>query len=480
MQPNLTVRQRVTAILDPTDLTMIAAIATLIVAIVVVALFGDQIGLDVTDYGPVDTGAMTPLIRLTTADPIVAASVAARFSITPSVAGRLMVDGTQLTFVPSAALPAGEVVTVTLKAGLESSTGSRLKHDLSWRFTVRQPRIAYLAPLDGAVQNLYIMAAGESSGTKVTDSKYGIRDLVSAPDGETMVYAQLDESADDNGTPSGDASLYQYDLRTKTNGLLYRCQSAICSGATFRPDGAMLAFERVEVMKNANGDRVPGVSRVWLLDMRTGSARPLLSDNQQLGYSPRWSPDGSMIALYNGSIPGVVIYNFKTLKTTVIPSVQGEVGTFSLDGKWLYFPRIVDQTGGFTATHLMLVDVTSPAFVQTDLLADDDPTQDREAVWSADSKRLIVARTNGINVGLNAPQLYSVDVQTGEAVPLNIDNDHNNSESNLTLSPDGKVLLFQRFPLDKPGAQPQLWLYDLDSHAARQIAENTLYARWLP
>jgi hypothetical protein len=67
---------------------------------------------------------------------------------------------------------------------------------------------------------------------------------------------------------------------------------------------------------------------------------------------------------------------------------------------------------------------------------------------------------------------------TGMATPLVIDPTY--SQSNLSVDPTGSTLLFQRFPLNKPGARPEIWIYRLATHQLEQIAPNGASPRWMP
>src|SRR5439155_2184754 len=117
----------------------------------------------------------------------------------------------------------------------------------------------------------------------------------------------------------------------------------------------------------------------------------------------------------------------------------------------LYFPKVVALKDQGYATHLVLVDVSSDLYTQHDLTPDDDPDSDVEAEWLNDSSGMIVARRLAQSQGVDSPQLYKVDLASGKATPMLVDLAY--SQSNLALSPSGDSLLFQRFPLGKPGGR---------------------------
>ncbi|HLY26013.1 MAG TPA: hypothetical protein VKQ72_06720, partial [Aggregatilineales bacterium] len=157
------------------------------------------------------------------------------------------------------------------------------------------------------------------------------------------------------------------------------------------------------------------------------------------------------------------------------PTIEGEIGSFSPDGKWLTFPKVVDPG---EQRHLVLVDLSSDMAVQHDLIPDDDLSNDQEAAWMGDSKSLLVARLSPDLHAVTAAQLYAVDAQTGQSSPLVVDPAY--SHNSLQVSPTGDAVLFQRFPLDKPGGQTELWTINLTTHALTRLVVNGTSARWLP
>jgi len=71
-----------------------------------------------------------------------------------------------------------------------------------------------------------------------------------------------------------------------------------------------------------------------------------------------------------------------------------------------------------------------------------------------------------------------LDVASGKADPLvnNAVYDH----KNVTLAPDGNTALFLRYPLDKPGARPEVWTVNLTTKELKLVATNGAAPRWLP
>jgi Tol biopolymer transport system component len=448
---------------------MVVAIVLLLAAIGAVIVRGDQVGIAVQSYSPINKASIRASIRVAFDESLVSTSVESNFKIAPAVQGRLSVSQNQVTFRPAEPLTQGQEYTVTLKAGVQSSTGRLLKNDVQWRFRVAPPRVVYLGPVDSIVQNLYLADPSDKQTPQpLTTSKEGVIGYDVSPDGSRIVYAQLEAH--------GPANLYVWDMASGTSQLLYECKDAACSGPVWRPDGGAVAFEKVEL--NSGTGMPPGAPRVWVYDVASNTAKPLFGDNQQLGFMPRWSPDGRRLAVFNVNAGGIVIHDFTSGQDSVIPTVGNEVGAFSPDGRWLYFPKIVSITNSQYATHIVLADISAQPYVQHDLIPDSDPSDDVEAAWLPDSKAMIVARRLPHAQGTAPTQLYEIDIASQKATPLVVDPAY--SQSNISVNPTGDTLLFQRFPLGKPGARPELWTVNLKTKVLQMVAPNGSAPGWLP
>ncbi len=334
------------------------------------------------------------------------------------------------------------------------------------------PRIVYLAPLDDPVENLFVIDPGSSNTVRqLTFSKGGVGNFDVSPDGSTLVYAELQ----DNGT----ANLYSLDLASGRSQMLYECKDAVCGNPAMRPDGKAVAFEKLEL--NTGTGLAPGINRIWILDLTTGAVQPLFKNNQQLGEAPRWTRDGTRLAVYDNNSDQIVIHDFTMDKDLTIPAFHGELaefGQFSPDGRWLYFPKAVELPDHNAVQHLVLIDLSSQPFAQHDLEADSDGSDDVEASWQADSKHLIVARRPAGSPGAASAHLYTVDIATGIATLLYDANDYD--QGNLSISPSNDSVLFQRFENAQEGPRTDLWIYDLKTGLLKQVASDTGSARWIP
>jgi Tol biopolymer transport system component len=452
------------------DLVIAVVCLALAVMIGFVIARGDQLGIIIQSYGPVEMGSSRAQIRITFDEPVEQASIEANVIVDPPVPGAFSVTQNLVVFSPSQPLRQGQDYTVVVRAGIQATTGRTLKQNVQWRFRVSPPRIVYLGPVDSIVQNLYLidpsMAGGEA--LKLTDSKEGVISFDVAPDGSAIVYEQWQ--------PQGTSNLYLFDIATRTSHLFYDCKDAVCSAPSWRPDGGAIAFERADL--NSGTGMAAGAPRVWVLDLAADTARPLFPDSQKLGYGARWSPDSRRLAVFSVTAGGIVVHDFANGKDSPIETVQGEVGEFSPDSKWLFFPKVLQLPDKRFVTHLVLVDISAEPYVQHDLVSDNDPSDDVGAMWLPDSKHLIVLRRPAGPDGIARAQLYRVEIGTGKATPLTDDATY--GQSNLSLNPTGETIVFQRFPLGKPGARPEIWTFRLTTGELQRIVVNGAMPNWLP
>ncbi len=456
---------------DRLDLGVGLTILALLGAILLTLLRGDHVGISVRRFLPQGLASSQTVIQIAFDEPLDPRSVEGKLSLTPEAAGALSVVGNQLEWRPNSPLQQGQVYTVRLEAGVRAQSGRLLLEAHAWQFRVRAPQVVFMAPVDQPVQNLFLIDPNQPDAQpqQLTFSELGVLSYDVLPDGSRIVYSELGELRT--------AHLRLYDLRTNSALTLLECRTAACTTPAWRPDGNMVAFERSEL--NLDTGAGPGAPRIWLVDVNTGISRPLFADNQRLGYSPRWSPDGAILASYDANVGGIVLFDFENNRERLIRTPQGEVGQFSPDGRWLFFPKII-QLAGTTryVAHFVLVDVQSELLVQRDLIPDSDPNNDVELAWLPDSRRLIATRRPPEITTMQGAQLHLIDLETGAATPLVTDSDY--SSGQVAVSPSGEQLAFQRFALGQSGARPQIWFYDLNTSELRLLVNNATLPRWLP
>src|SRR5258708_3675737 len=243
--------------LDRFDKVSIGVVVSLLMVSGVVIVRGGQLGVRVVSYARTGTASSGTRLQVTFEEPIDLASVGPRLTIDPDVPGQVIQTQQGIAFVPVQPFQPGRDYSVTLRPGIVSTTGRTLKDAVHWQFHVRAPRIIYLGPMDQPNENLYeIDPAAPGQPVQLTNNALGINSYDVLPDGSKIVYAeQLDGST---------SNLYVWDESTRASNVLYKCENARCLDPVWRPDGSMVAFEKI--MLTGTVFQPP---RIWLFDTAT-------------------------------------------------------------------------------------------------------------------------------------------------------------------------------------------------------------------
>jgi Tol biopolymer transport system component len=341
-------------------------------------------------------------------------------------------------------------------------------------------RVAFVKDDDG-VPNIWIADVDNpDDAEQLTSADYGVPDYDVSADGRYLAYAVRDINTDT-------ADIRLLDLRTGQERQITNClqEDADCTAPVFRPDGAMIAYQRI-ALNSALGIGA-GVYRIWLIDLNANSTYPLFDDSQVIGSSPVWSSDGRKLAFFDGANAGIIVYDFDASEAegespiAFIPSMNGATGTLSPDGTKLVFPELIfDQS--MARSYLQVADLTTGLFQV--LTAPDEMADDTYAAWNPDGRRIAIARRYLDERFTVGPQVYLMDVVDNTLTPLIADPAY--AHYFFRWSPDGNELLMQRFPQLTPtgeyndAGRPQIWTYNMESRELRLIADNAYWPRWVP
>jgi Tol biopolymer transport system component len=97
---------------------------------------------------------------------------------------------------------------------------------------------------------------------------------------------------------------------------------------SWSPDGTSLAFGA------DNSEQDPNES-IHIVDLRTNRVTTLPGSEGM--WSPRWSPDGHLVAGLSAVSSHLMLYDIQKRKQTEIFSGPGKYPSWSRDGEWLYF-----------------------------------------------------------------------------------------------------------------------------------------------
>lgn len=382
------------------DRAVYGVVLVLLLLLVFTLLLGDQVGVQLTQVAPLGNVASTRLIMLSFGEAMDQNSVAEHFHIVPSLEGSFSREGTSLVFRAKDKLIPGTTYTVSLEAGATSISGRKTLAEYRYTFTVRHPRIVYLAPADARPQNLWLFDPQiPDQRRQLTYSVNGISSFSVSPDGTQIAYSELYR-----GEP---LNLKILNLDTGVTRDLFPCANAICSDPLWQPDGKMIAYIHIDLNRQFGSSR----ARLWLLDLAQSPAtnRPLFEDSQILGHDPQWSADGSRIALVDQVTGSILVYQLATRHIVEVGQYSGTSGALSPDGSQLVYPQ------GLGSDRIVLYRITLDTG-EIAMISDPNSSEsDLRARWSPDGRQLLFARTSGLN---QPEQLLLLDIHTNTSTVL--------------------------------------------------------------
>ena len=451
---------------------MIACATVILALIAVTILLGDHVGVEVMQGAPVSKAHSTSPITLHFKEPMDASSVVAHFRTKPALEGAFSWSGSTMTFRAAQAMNPGDEYTVSLEPGALSQDGRSVLSEYRYSFTVMPPRVAYLAPADGAAQNIWLVDPADADHPQqITQSSDGIYDYAVSPDGTQIVYAEKNDG-------TGTADLLLIDLASGAVSQLTHCQTAMCTTPVWRPDGQMIAYERAE------NDPQFGSSpaRIWLLDLSVSPTvtRPLFADGQTLGYGARWSADGSRISLLDSGSSSLKVYDFNTQKTFSIPSAERQPRPAFARWHAPALPRYCFRCGwGGAHDPAQRAGGYGRSFPHQRGGWADQRSGGRRGTPMVRRSRL---------VGRILPRERHSDCAAGFALRENdrLTDDARYSNTSFSWDATGRQLVIYRFPLlgedmkPDPLARPQIWTLDVASGTLKQLANNAFMPNWVP
>ncbi|MCC6615486.1 MAG: PD40 domain-containing protein [Anaerolineae bacterium] len=459
------------------DRAVLFATIGIVALILATLLLGDRVGVVLERVSPLETAHATSPILLQFSEPMQRDTLADKLRLEPAVDGTVSWSGTSLIFRPMQALKPGVSYTVVLSPGAKSETGREVLSEWRFSFKVRSPRVAYLAPADASPLNIWMATPGEAdSEQQVTNSTGGIYDFAPSPDGQSLAFSETNSS-------TGTEDIKLLDLETGSLRQLTNCVDASCTNPTWRPDGRMIAYERVE-FNSALGNVGASPTRVWLLDVSSEppSTRPLFPDTQVLGTDPQWSENGQRIAIFDRASASIFIYDFGDDSGVAIPSQAGTSGALSPDGLRLIYPEIQLNEGQDARTLLRLADLQTNTI--SPLPGEDQTANDQSALWSPNGSELVIGRRflgQEFTIGY---QLYLIDPNSGETRQLTDDENYTNGF--FTWDATGDQLVVQRLALTNEQGQPdnlarpEIWTLDVATGELTFVARNAFHPRWIP
>jgi Tol biopolymer transport system component len=196
----------------------------------------------------------------------------------------------------------------------------------------------------------------------------------------------------------------------------------------------------------------------------------------EVGFGPRWSPDGTRLAFFDPVRSAIIVFNFTPDRLSV-PIQTAVAFDWSPDGKALAVEDIVVEGSAFQHV-VQLADVETGNLRR---ITERGAIDESAPAWSPEGGRLAFTQRGTVGQ-IDGAQPMVRDLATMAVAPVLPSGDRTRDRmietSSIVWSSDGQRLLLGRSTLGDPGAKPEVWLVALGGEA-RRLGEGDA-PRWLP
>jgi TolB protein len=415
-------------------------------------------------------------------------SVTDRLTIEPATPGIFSWDGNTLVFDPLHPWPAGATIKVNLARGGRAAGWLSLpvRQDIAWNFIVRQPRLLYLSPADGAA-NIYLYDPRTEQSQPVTNLLAGVQEYDATFDGRAVYYSVQNNQ--------GGSDIYRLelkpDLAQSEATQIVACQQAQCRAPRVSPGEEFLAYERSEPLDSND----PNYPRVWIATLADSGAGALAlspdapprlaGEPLHQTIQPDWSAQG-VLSFYDTNQDVFFVLDVHSGNSSKLPNQTGEPGSWEPNGETYVAPEIFLNTGDSAAANPELDPVASSHLLRFNLidgtirdLTRTEELEDASPVFSPDGKLLAFARKY-LDVQRWTPgrQLWVMRPDGGEARQLTDEADYNHYD--FAWNPDSNQIAFVRFNQTSPIDMPAIWLYNLERGYQIELIKGAYSPHWIP
>jgi TolB protein len=335
------------------------------------------------------------------------------------------------------------------------------------------PPVLYIGWDDNSRSQIFRLEA-EGTPSQLTDLESEIIDFAVSPDATQVALTTMESN--------GMSTIWRMHVDGDQLSQILECSEAECSQPVWAPDGRRLIYER----RTIGQDGLPSSAYMWWLDTETGETASVLDNNEIRGMAARFSPEGEWLSYAIAQDEGTYIYNRNDGRSHFVPEGIGVPVAWSPTSEVVLVPNLdlvivhgdegedhLEHTHDYqTAVHLFALDLESGDLepISEDLNVDDSvPAWSPGADWIAFGRRLAGPSTGR--------QLWLMRPDGSEARALTEDFSLNHGPP--IWSPDGRYLLFQRVSLDDPENEPGIWILDVDSGEATNLAASGMQPAWI-
>ncbi len=431
-----------------------------VVVLLILVVIGWQLTPRIEGVEPTDGelhGRQAIMISFT--KPMNGDSVESRLDLNPSQSGEYIWndDNKQLTFTPTKAWPAGEIVTLHLSSWSRSLIRLPLLSDFSVEMNVSPILLTYLWPANNT-SNLYLVNPVSGESQILTEEVNGVLDYSISPDGEQIYFSSTAED--------GTSRILVLNPIAGKSEQITSCPDGLCTSPRLSPDGYSLAYEYIP----RDPGKLPSI-RVLNIDDMTQID---LGENQYLE-KPLWSSSG-WLSYYNQTGKGYQFWNPVTGENQFLPNETGGDGTWSPDGRYFVSSEILFLSDNFAPRHLQLFDLKENTIQD---LSQGGYPEDLNPSFAPTGLTLAYSHKS-LDPALWTPgrELWVFNIINGENTQLSevIDYQH----TSFAWHPEGKMLAYVRYNQAALSDPPEIWLIDTNSGEPLRLIINGFQPGWIP
>jgi Tol biopolymer transport system component len=406
-------------------------------------------------------------VTFTFSRPVEPEKIERAFSTNPSTPGKwVWKDKRHAQWIALSPIQSKKQIIFHFEKSNVGENNEMLAQNYEWKAAVRPPQVLYLS--NAPLKELFKVDPDDPSNpVQLTNTDNRIFDYQPSPDGEWIIFSMTN---DQTGT-----DLWMMDRNGKNQQILIDCGGDRCTTPYWSQQTGEIAYTREQAPVNTTSPR--GTPRPWIYNLITGDTYPFFSDSQKIGYGPVFSPDGEWISLWNGIDGGILIVNRTSGETFLLPTASGDTGSWTHDGKTLYYEGIVV---GETNYHSTILRAEIESQKTTTILGNNLDLSGynyRTPEWNPAGIGLAIAaqpnpKIPGMEVWLVSPD--------GEKMQT-ISSDLSSIASFFAWSQDGQKLIFKVDTLSSRTGQGKIVLWKLNQgQTLTTLADNANFPEWLP
>lgn len=370
-------------------------------------------------------------------------------------------DEYTLLFRPHLPLQPETAYQIAVTGNLWTAEEERVTGPITWEFQTGAPQIAYLHLSDAGQTRLFTISPSGNSPTALTAAELNVIDFEVATQGKEIAYVvQRADGGSDIRIINEDGS---------SDRQVLACAEHLCTNPVWEPGDRRLVYERRELSPTG---APPGPSRLWWLDPGSGETVPVFADEQLLSSGAQFSVDGNWLSYLVPAEEVTLVYNLQSGETlSVFNSIGESAAWHPFQNRFL--TTDIEYQGEHFSVHIYSVDAATRERTR---LSEQEETNDAAPAWSPNGEWIaFTSKVPRVPIGR---QLYLMRADGSGTQRLTADAETNFGPPRWSL--DGTHLLFQRYNMAEPDAQPSIWLLEIETGQFQKIADAAYQPAWLP